>query len=110
MEYRHLGRSGLKISEIAYGNWITHGSQVEEDAARRCSCMPALSLSTKAMSNASSCMTEESSPLAAASLMTSRASLNRSSASSARVSCWYAISELGASLTAARPSARAFSG
>src|SRR5436190_18651812 len=36
MEYRHLGRSGLKISEIAYGNWITHGSQVEEDAARRC--------------------------------------------------------------------------
>jgi aryl-alcohol dehydrogenase-like predicted oxidoreductase len=36
MEYRHLGRSGLKISEIAYGNWITHGSQVEEDAARSC--------------------------------------------------------------------------
>ncbi len=36
MEFRHLGRSGLKISEIAYGNWITHGSQVEEDAARAC--------------------------------------------------------------------------
>ncbi|HEU5418024.1 MAG TPA: aldo/keto reductase family protein [Streptosporangiaceae bacterium] len=36
MEYRHLGRSGLKISEIAYGNWITHGSQVEEDAASAC--------------------------------------------------------------------------
>ena len=36
MEYRHLGRSGLKISEIAYGNWLTHGSQVEEDAARAC--------------------------------------------------------------------------
>ena len=36
MEYRHLGRSGLKISEIAYGNWITHGSQVEEDAAAAC--------------------------------------------------------------------------
>ena len=36
MEYRHLGRSGLIISEIAYGNWVTHGSQVEEDAARRC--------------------------------------------------------------------------
>jgi aryl-alcohol dehydrogenase-like predicted oxidoreductase len=36
MEYRQLGRSGLKISEIAYGNWITHGSQVEEDAARTC--------------------------------------------------------------------------
>jgi aryl-alcohol dehydrogenase-like predicted oxidoreductase len=36
MEYRHLGRSGLVISEIAYGNWITHGSQVEEDAATAC--------------------------------------------------------------------------
>jgi aryl-alcohol dehydrogenase-like predicted oxidoreductase len=36
MDYRHLGRSGLKISEIAYGNWITHGSQVEEDAALAC--------------------------------------------------------------------------
>ncbi len=36
METRNLGRSGLKISEIAYGNWLTHGSQVEEDAARAC--------------------------------------------------------------------------
>src|ERR1700751_2069879 len=36
MEYPHLGRSRLKISEIAYGNWITHGSQVEEEAARAC--------------------------------------------------------------------------
>jgi voltage-dependent potassium channel beta subunit len=36
MEHRHLGRSGLKVSEIAYGNWITHGSQVEEDAALAC--------------------------------------------------------------------------
>src|SRR3954454_16992410 len=36
MEFRNLGRSGLKISEIAYGNWITHGSQVEEDAAVAC--------------------------------------------------------------------------
>ncbi|GAA1591658.1 aldo/keto reductase family protein [Actinomadura kijaniata] len=36
MEFRRLGRSGLKISEIAYGNWLTHGSQVEEDAARDC--------------------------------------------------------------------------
>lgn len=36
MEYRHLGTSGLKVSEIAYGNWITHGSQIEEDAARAC--------------------------------------------------------------------------
>ncbi len=36
MEFRHLGNSGLKISEIAYGNWITHGSQVEEDQATAC--------------------------------------------------------------------------
>ncbi|MFJ6213844.1 aldo/keto reductase family protein [Streptomyces sp. NPDC092296] len=36
MEFRHLGRSGLVISEIAYGNWITHGSQVEEEAALSC--------------------------------------------------------------------------
>src|SRR6187551_3564809 len=36
MEFRRLGKSGLNISEIAYGNWITHGGQVEEDAARSC--------------------------------------------------------------------------
>jgi aryl-alcohol dehydrogenase-like predicted oxidoreductase len=36
MEYRHLGQSGLMVSEIAYGNWITHGSQVEEQAAAEC--------------------------------------------------------------------------
>jgi aryl-alcohol dehydrogenase-like predicted oxidoreductase len=36
MEFRHLGRSGLKISEIAYGNWITHGSQVEDEQAEAC--------------------------------------------------------------------------
>jgi aryl-alcohol dehydrogenase-like predicted oxidoreductase len=36
MEFRHLGKSGLVVSEIAYGNWITHGSQVEEDAAVAC--------------------------------------------------------------------------
>ncbi|MFB4315627.1 aldo/keto reductase family protein [Actinomadura sp. 21ATH] len=36
MEFRNLGRSGLKVSEISYGNWLTHGSQVEEDAAREC--------------------------------------------------------------------------
>src|SRR5436309_2607735 len=36
MEFRHLGSSGLMVSEIAYGNWITHGSQVEEDAATAC--------------------------------------------------------------------------
>ena len=36
MEFRNLGRSGLRVSEIAFGNWITHGSQVAEDAAREC--------------------------------------------------------------------------
>ncbi|GAA2635864.1 aldo/keto reductase family protein [Dactylosporangium fulvum] len=36
MEYRHLGRSGLLVSEISYGNWITHGSQVEADQATAC--------------------------------------------------------------------------
>jgi aryl-alcohol dehydrogenase-like predicted oxidoreductase len=36
MEFRHLGRSGLLVSEISYGNWLTHGSQVEEETAHRC--------------------------------------------------------------------------
>src|SRR5690348_4558033 len=36
MEFRHLGRSGLLVSELSYGNWITHGSQVEEEAATAC--------------------------------------------------------------------------
>ncbi|HEX4833727.1 MAG TPA: aldo/keto reductase family protein [Trebonia sp.] len=36
MEHRHLGRSGLLVSEISYGNWITHGSQIEEEAAVAC--------------------------------------------------------------------------
>ncbi|MFC6704922.1 aldo/keto reductase family protein [Flexivirga alba] len=36
MDFRYLGNSGLKISEITYGNWLTHGSQVENDAAIAC--------------------------------------------------------------------------
>jgi aryl-alcohol dehydrogenase-like predicted oxidoreductase len=36
MRFRYLGRSGLKISELTYGNWITHGSQVENDTATAC--------------------------------------------------------------------------
>lgn len=36
MQHRYLGNSGLKISEIIYGNWLTHGSQVENDAAIAC--------------------------------------------------------------------------
>ena len=34
--YRHLGSSGLKITEITYGNWLTHGSQVEAGTAIEC--------------------------------------------------------------------------
>src|SRR3954469_7240345 len=36
MDFRYLGNSGLKISEITYGNWLTHGSQVENDIATQC--------------------------------------------------------------------------
>ena len=36
MEFRYVGKSGLKISEITYGNWLTHGSQVENDQATAC--------------------------------------------------------------------------
>ena len=36
MEFRYLGNSGLKVSEISYGNWVTHGSQVEADQATEC--------------------------------------------------------------------------
>ncbi len=36
MDFRYLGNSGLKISEITYGNWLTHGSQVENDVAAQC--------------------------------------------------------------------------
>jgi aryl-alcohol dehydrogenase-like predicted oxidoreductase len=36
MDFRYLGNSGLKISEITYGNWLTHGSQVENDVATEC--------------------------------------------------------------------------
>lgn len=36
MKHRRLGSSGLWVSEIAYGNWLTHASQVAEDAAAAC--------------------------------------------------------------------------
>ena len=36
MEYRALGATGLRVSEIALGNWITHGSQIGDEAARAC--------------------------------------------------------------------------
>lgn len=36
VDYVYLGRSGLKISNLIYGNWLTHGSQIEEAAALAC--------------------------------------------------------------------------
>lgn len=36
MDYRHLGGSGMLVSAITYGNWVTHGSQVDQDTATAC--------------------------------------------------------------------------
>ncbi|MFN3866021.1 MAG: aldo/keto reductase family protein [Demequina sp.] len=36
INYRYLGNSGLKITELTFGNWLTHASQVENDAAAAC--------------------------------------------------------------------------
>ncbi|MFN2384452.1 MAG: aldo/keto reductase family protein [Gemmatimonadota bacterium] len=36
MRYRHLGQSGLKVSTVGLGSWLTYGGTVEEDAARAC--------------------------------------------------------------------------
>ncbi|MGH9087860.1 MAG: aldo/keto reductase family protein, partial [Acidimicrobiales bacterium] len=36
MDYRYLGNSGMYVSALSYGNWITHGSQIEEEAALSC--------------------------------------------------------------------------
>ena len=36
MEYRKLGASGMYISELAYGNWVTHGEQIDQEAATSC--------------------------------------------------------------------------
>lgn len=33
MQHRRLGSTGMYVSELTFGNWITHGSQVESDAA-----------------------------------------------------------------------------
>ena len=34
MNYRRLGRSGLKVSELSFGSWVTYGNQVDTRAAR----------------------------------------------------------------------------
>ena len=33
MDYRRLGKSGLKVSEFSFGAWVTFGKQVGEDDA-----------------------------------------------------------------------------
>ena len=36
MRYRRLGASGLKVSELSFGSWVTYGNQMGEDLAREC--------------------------------------------------------------------------
>jgi len=36
MDYRRLGRSGLSLSAISYGNWLTHGDGFDNAAATAC--------------------------------------------------------------------------
>lgn len=36
MNYRRLGKTGLKVSELSLGSWVTYGGQVGDDAARAC--------------------------------------------------------------------------
>ena len=36
MNYRRLGRSGLKVSELSFGSWVTYGNQLDVNAAREC--------------------------------------------------------------------------
>jgi len=36
MEYRYLGHSGLKVSELSFGSWVTFGTQLGVDLAREC--------------------------------------------------------------------------
>ena len=36
MHYRRLGHSGLKVSELSFGSWVTYGSQVDTKSAVEC--------------------------------------------------------------------------
>ena len=36
MNYRRLGKSGLKLSELSFGSWVTYGNQLDESPAREC--------------------------------------------------------------------------
>ena len=35
MKYRHLGRSGLEVSELAFGSWVTFGTQLDVEGSKR---------------------------------------------------------------------------
>ena len=70
MEYRRLGSSGMYVSEISYGNWITHGSQVEQDAAIKC-VHAALDVGITTFDTAADAGTELSKPIPNAATATS---------------------------------------
>ena len=36
MQYRRLGRAGLKVSELSFGSWVTYGNQLDGKAALEC--------------------------------------------------------------------------
>jgi voltage-dependent potassium channel beta subunit len=36
MEYRQLGKAGIRVSELSLGAWVTYGGQVGEEAAEAC--------------------------------------------------------------------------
>ncbi|MEN6578993.1 MAG: aldo/keto reductase, partial [Anaerolineaceae bacterium] len=35
MNYRNLGKSGLKLSELSFGSWVTYGNQVDLELAKK---------------------------------------------------------------------------
>jgi len=36
MNYRRLGRAGVRLSELSFGSWVTYGNQMGESTAREC--------------------------------------------------------------------------
>ena len=36
MQYRYLGSSGLQVSELSFGSWVTFGDQIDENVAYEC--------------------------------------------------------------------------
>ena len=41
MEYRRVGKSGLKLSQLSFGSWVTYGNQVDDGSARQLIFAPA---------------------------------------------------------------------